>query len=223
MRMLHSLMGGLGKFNRDTNKIRPLTPSQALSKTSWLFVIDDDSQPLVTILMGHRWWSWWNPHFPYSNDYTQRLNIDYPIFKISPYSLIFKITMLKCSEWVKPSSHVRWFCCRIVGRVTTLAHNPQDYETETFRLSYYNPFRAAEVRHFQQLVESELCKSVFRTSRYKRQRRQGLAQLPNFVSWRLPAVSIEYFINCLSTANFERCFHPRNYFWEHCLVSSAAF
>ena len=103
--------------------------------------------------------------------------------------------MLKCSEWVKPSSHVRWFCCRIVGRVTTLAHNPQDYETETFRLSYYNPFRAAEVRHFQQLVESELCKSVFGTSRYKRQRRQGLAQLPNFVSGRLPAASIEYFIN----------------------------
>ena len=49
MRKLHSLMGGLGKFNRDTNKIRPLTPSQALSKTSWLFVTDDDSQPLVTI------------------------------------------------------------------------------------------------------------------------------------------------------------------------------
>ena len=131
--------------------------------------------------------------------------------------------MLKCSEWVKPSSHVRWFCCRIVGRVTTLAHNPQDYEIETFRLSYYNPFRAAEVRHFQQLVESELCKSVFGTSRYKRQRRQGLAQLSNFVSWRLPAASIEYFINCLSTTNFERCFHRRNYFWVLCLVSSAAF
>ena len=52
MRMLHSLMGGLGKFNRDTNKIRPLTPSQALSKTPWLFVTDDDSQPLVTIFNG---------------------------------------------------------------------------------------------------------------------------------------------------------------------------
>ena len=52
MRMLHSLMGGLGKFNSDTNKIRPLTPSQALSKTPWLFVTDDDSQPLVTIFNG---------------------------------------------------------------------------------------------------------------------------------------------------------------------------
>ena len=53
MRMLHSLMGGLGKFNRDTNKIRPLTPSEALSKTP-VFVTDDYSQPLVTILMGHQ-------------------------------------------------------------------------------------------------------------------------------------------------------------------------
>ena len=50
---------------------------QLKRKTPWLFVKDDDRQPLVTILIGHRQWSWWNPHFPYSNDYTQRLKINY--------------------------------------------------------------------------------------------------------------------------------------------------
>ena len=54
IRILHSLMGGLRKFHRNTNKICPLPPSQAISKILGLFVTDDDTQPSVSILMGHR-------------------------------------------------------------------------------------------------------------------------------------------------------------------------
>ena len=53
-RLLKTLMGGLRKFHRNTNKICPLPPSQAISKILGLFVTDDDTQPSVSILMGHR-------------------------------------------------------------------------------------------------------------------------------------------------------------------------